>query len=292
MLPLKVQKIIILLRPIQWIKNLLIFAPAFLEGRALSWQEMIACAGLFYMFCLVASLVYVINDLSDYREDRRHPTKRHRPIASGAVKTSEAIFICCLIVAVIIISFFCIPISDHSWLLLLLYFCINLSYSLYLKNIQLLEMMLVASGFGIRVVSGAVEIGSTMSPWILMCIFSGSLVVVTGKRLNDLQLVKDHQKMRAVFTNYTTPFLEKQLVFLSAALFVTYLLFIFSDYGIEKFGPLLPLSGVPALLWLQRFMQLVFVFKKGGDPTMLISRDPGLLACKLVGLAMFIGMLY
>lgn len=292
MLSFNMRQIFSLLRPNQWIKNLLIFVPAFFEGSILTWPDFLASARLFCIFCVVASLIYVINDVSDWKEDSQHPTKKHRPIASSAVKISEAVFICCLLIAVSIVAFFAGLISNDSWLLLLLYFVVNLSYSLYLKNTQLLEMVLVASGFGIRVAAGTTEIETLMSPWLLMCIFSGSLMIVTAKRLNDLRFAKDGQKMRSVFSQYSIQFLEKQLVFLAGTFFVIYLLFIFSDYGMEKFGPWLPLSGIPALLWLQRFMQLVFVFNEGGDPTTLISRDLGLIACKLVLVAMFSVMLY
>lgn len=98
--------------------------------------------------------------------------------------------------------------------------------------------------------------------------------------------------MRKVFNQYTIKFLELQMVFLAAILFVIYLLFIFSDYGLRKFGLYLPITGIPALLWLQRFMQLVVVFKRGGDPTLLISRDPFLLSCKAFWLIMFLVMMY
>ena len=150
-------------------------------------------------------------------------------------------------------------------------------------------MAIVASGFGLRISAGSFETDISLSPWILMCVISGSLLIVIGKRLSDLK-ISSKKLMRKVFQNYTEEFLKMQLILQAAVLCSVYLMFIFSDYGLQKFGVYLPVTGLPVFLSIQRYVQLVVVYSKGSDPTKLILSDKFILICTFVTAFMFMSL--
>ena len=287
--PYKIYAYFSLLRPHQWLKNIIVGMPLFFHDTDLDIKNVYSCLILFILFSLIASFVYVLNDVSDIAEDRKHILKKKRVIASGAISRREAMVIALLLILLTVLCFFILEIKQSTWSVLLAYIFINIGYSFYFKNIPLVEMCIVASGFGLRISAGSFETDISLSPWIMMCVISGSLFIVIGKRFSDLK-ISSKNLMRKVFQSYTEEFLKMQLTLQAAVLCSVYLMFVFSDYGIQKFGVYLPVTGLPVFLSIQRYVQLVIVFSEGSDPTKLILSDKFILICAFVTACMFIGL--
>jgi decaprenyl-phosphate phosphoribosyltransferase len=207
------------MRPAQWVKNgLLAIAPA--AAHQLTHADVfLRTATAFVAFCFMASGIYLINDLRDAHSDRLHPTKQYRAIASGELSTRAAL----ASAVVLIIIAFAIPfaLSRSSGLLLILgmYFVISLSYSLWLKNLAVIELGVVASGFFLRAYAGAVTSHIVVSTWFLVVISFGALFLVVGKRTSELKKV-GVTATRPVLAEYTLEFLRSALT-LSATVVVT-----------------------------------------------------------------------
>ncbi len=173
---------VLLLRPHQWVKNILVFTPAFFAGVLFTPSYFVISSLLFVTFCLVASLVYLVNDIADRVEDRMHPKKKQRPIASGLVSLPKAYtMIGVLFFSATFLSFF-IP---HSIPVFLSYILLNILYSWYFKKEPVLDTISVAVFYCLRILAGGLVLGIFLSPWIMLCVFFGSLFVILGKRLGE-----------------------------------------------------------------------------------------------------------
>lgn len=207
------------MRPVQWVKNgLLVIAPAAahqMTHAVVFWRTVIAIIA----FCFMASGIYIINDLRDAASDRLHPTKRLRAVAAGELSTRAAL----ASAAVLIVIAFAIPLALSSsrglLLILALYFVISISYSLWLKNLAIIEMGAVASGFFLRAYAGAVTSHIDVSTWFLVVISFGALFLVVGKRTSELKNLAVNAT-RPVLGEYTLEFLRSALT-LSATVVVT-----------------------------------------------------------------------
>jgi len=202
-----------LLRVKHYIKNLLIFAPLFFGGQlfdtALFFKTLYAAA----TFSVGASLVYIVNDINDAGKDRLHPQKCSRPVASGRVSLRRAKFFCFLLMcAVLLLSLAAAeqgvyPLSALLWLLA--YIALNLLYSGGLKNIPLLDLLILAAGFVIRLYYGSCVSGIELSPWICLTVWGGAFYLGIGKRRNELQNL--NCSSRSVLKNYSYSFLDKNM---------------------------------------------------------------------------------
>ena len=198
------RKYINLLRIKHYIKNLLIFVPLFFGDMIFNKPKMrMGILGLI-CFCLISSAVYILNDLKDLNKDKLHPTKRNRPLASGQIKPTTAIIIMLLCIMMSCI----VSIYLRNWmafLLLILYFCLNVIYSMGLKNIPIVDIVILASGFVIRIFYGGIITNITISKWLYLVITVGSLYMGLGKRRNEL---KKQTKTRDVLKFYSLWTLE------------------------------------------------------------------------------------
>ena len=201
------RKYINLLRIKHYIKNLLIFVPLFFGDMIFNKPKMrMGILGLI-CFCLISSAVYILNDLKDLNKDKLHPTKRNRPLASGQIKPTTAIIIMLLCIMMSCI----VSIYLRNWmafLLLILYFCLNVIYSMGLKNIPIVDIVILASGFVIRIFYGGIITNITISKWLYLVITVGSLYMGLGKRRNEL---KKQTKTRDVLKYYNVNFLDKDM---------------------------------------------------------------------------------
>lgn len=207
------------MRPTQWVKNgVLAIAPAAahkLTHADVLWRTVTA----FVAFCLMASAIYLFNDVRDAQSDRLHPTKRFRAIASEEVSTRTALT--CAVILVVIAFAIPFALSRSSGLLLILglYFVISISYSMWLKNVAIIEMGVVASGFFLRAYAGAITSHIPVSTWFLVVISFGALFLVVGKRTSELKRVSVNAT-RPVLAEYTSEFLRSALT-MSATVVVT-----------------------------------------------------------------------
>ncbi len=284
--------LILLGRPRQWIKNLLVFvAPAaagVLFQRTAFWHTVAA----FGIFCLAASGTYYLNDAFDATADRSHPSKRLRPVASGVVPVRLAVLLGfgLLVVSVVLAELLA---GWHLALVMIVYALVNVAYSLGLKHEPILDLAAISAGFVLRAVAGGVATGIALSNWFLIVASFGSLLVVTGKRSGEKQLLvdhgADHRSIRPTLGLYTPTFLRSVLT-LSAAVTVTaYCLWAFERAGQVHPGrdPIwFQLTIVPFTIALLHVMR-IFDSGDGAEPEELALRDHRLQIYGLTWLALF-----
>lgn len=207
-----------LIRPNQWLKNFLIFAPLFFAGEFFNFYLLNKTIGAFIVFCLVTSAAYIFNDLRDEVVDRQHPQKKYRPIALRIVSTSQAkkffVFIAILILVGLWFNPGILPV-------ILIYLGLNWLYSSYLKHLAVIDLVIVAVFFVLRLELGGIVAGVEVSPWIILCVFFGALFLVAGKRRAEL----NHNFRRPVLEKYS-PLIIDGIIFIAATLAIsTYALY-------------------------------------------------------------------
>lgn len=210
-------------RPRQWIKNLLVFVAPAAAGVVLHWPVLWRSVAAFAIFCVGASGTYFVNDAIDVTADRNHPTKRYRPVASGVVPVRLAVSVGLGLMVVAALLGWWLA-GWHLALVMAVYALVNVAYSLGLKNEPVLDLAAVSAGFVLRAVAGGVATGVVLSNWFLIVASFGSLLIVTGKRSGEKQLLADHQAddgaIRQTLGLYTPSFLRSVRT-LSAAVTVT-----------------------------------------------------------------------
>ena len=271
------------LRPRQWVKNLLVFLPL-LFAVDLAWTpddltalgpHLVRLAALAAAFCAVAAAVYLVNDLSDRDADRRHPVKRRRPIASGDLPAPLAWTAALLLAAAGMAGF-----AGLGWPLAVIgaiYLALNLGYSLGLKQLPPVDVLLVASGYVLRTVAGAVAVGVAPSPWLYAVTAAGALFLVMGRRYAEFRLTPDGTPAReAIRQRYGAP-LGGQLLTLSATIaLVSYTLYTVEAENLPANDTML-LTVPPVLFGLFRYLYLLHYSPDAESPELLVTRDIPLL---------------
>ena len=273
-------------RPLQWVKNLLVFLPL-LFAVDLVWEPgdigtllpyIPRLAALFAAFCALSSAVYVLNDLADREADRRHPTKRTRPISSGLVPVWLAGSTLAILAVAGMLGLY--GISAPALVLPLIggiYLVANVGYSLQLKRVALVDVMIVAGGYVLRAVAGAVAVGAVPSPWLYAVTAAGALFIVIGRRYAEARLAGDEpEAQRATLSHYTPP-LGGQLLILSAtAALVSYTLYTVEADNLPANNTML--LTVPLVIFgLFRYLYLLNNSRDAESPELLMLRDAPLL---------------
>jgi len=265
--------VIKLLRPKHWLKNLLIFFPPFLGG-VLS-QPVLLLQGLapFVCFCFASSAIYVFNDIQDIEKDKHHPLKKNRPLASGKMSTSAAYFLCfCLLIIAILLGY---RISLNFFYLLLSYIVLFVIYSLKLKEIALVDVFIIASGFILRIYAGGIAFQVWISEWLFLCVFLLAIFLSIGKRYSEKKELAAHAaKHRQALLDYPRGFLEGALYMSGSAVLVAYSLYIVGRPNM--------IFTVP-LCWFGIF-RYIFMIKEGksGDPIVALLKDRALLTVSIM----------
>ena len=280
-----------LLRPLQWAKNGLVFLP-FLFAVDIAWsvesagnvpELLLKLVILFLGFCVLSSGVYVFNDLMDRRADRQHPRKRHRPIASGRVGIPAAVALIALLAAAGLAAAWYVGLS----LLLVsgVYLAINAVYSLGGKNVVLLDVFSVASGYVIRAVSGALAIDVDPSPWLYTTTGAGALFIVLGRRYAEVRLGGDTADLqRRVLARYSGPFISQLLNISATAALLSYTLYTIEAENLPDNNAMLFTLPLVAL-GLFRYLYLLNTSDRAEAPEQLMVRDLPLLGCIIAWLA-------
>ena len=275
------KKYIELIRAKHWIKNLLIFIPLICSGFINAENVLNLIIG-FFSFSFISSFVYIINDIKDIEKDKLHLRKKKRPLPSGKITKKRAILIS-IILLIASLSFNYIiykEILNVSFYLLLAYMIINILYSMGLKNIAILDIILLATGFIIRVYYGASIINVPVSDWLFLTILNASLFLGLGKRKKELINNKDSRK---VLKEYNEAFLDR-FQYISLGLMLVF----YSLWTIEQDIKLLSLT-IPLLIII--FMKYCLIIEKSdeGDPTTILYQDKMLLfLCLIYGLSMIL----
>ncbi len=261
------------LRPVQWVKNVFVLAPIVfaeqLGDPQVLGQAMLAVVA----FCLASSAVYLFNDLRDREEDRRHPLKQHRPIASGALSVPVAIAAALVLAAAALAT--ALYFGAVFTTLLAVYLAINLLYSSGLKHVVILDVMAVSSGYVIRVLAGAEAIDVEVSRWLLLCTIFLALFLIFSKRRHELVLLADEAAgHRAVLDHYSPAFLDQMINVVTASTVVSYALYAVDDSTVEKFGSDQLVYTLPMVLFgVFRYLYLIYQRHEKRNPTEEVLRD-------------------
>jgi len=281
---LKIMSYIQLLRVHHYIKNIIIFIPLFFTMQIIN-VPLLRNAGLgFLIFSLLASIIYIFNDLRDIEKDRQHNSKCRRPLASGEIPVLHAILIM-IILAVLLITLIVLLIIliDNLLIifsLLLLYFSLNIGYSLGLKNFPIVDITILTSGYIIRLLFGAVLVGSNVSVWLYLVIIMGAYYLVLGKRKNEI--ASNENGTREVINFYNHDFLDKNMYVCQALCIIFYALWSFDSETIERFQTSAFIYTIPLifLIFLKYSLNIEKIAE--GDPVSVLLKDRILLL--LVGI--------
>ena len=259
-------------RPKQWIKNVLVFAAPGAAGVLDEGDNLLLAVLAFASFCFAASGIYIWNDLLDVDADRRHPTKRNRPIASGELSIGAARLagVAFQIIALALAA------ATGRWqtvAVVATYIVITIADTLRLKHVPVVDLVTVASGFVLRAAAGAVAVDVPMSRWFVLCITFGSLFIVVGKRYAELNEVGNEAGTRSTLETYTVGYLRILLSMSLAGVLISYCVWAFETSGAaDSAWPLYELSIVPMLMALMRYL-LVLEEGGGAAPEEVFSSD-------------------
>ncbi|MBK8248102.1 MAG: decaprenyl-phosphate phosphoribosyltransferase [Gemmatimonadetes bacterium] len=266
-----------LVRPQQWIKNFFVLAPLLFSGQATDTSAQVKAWMAFASFCLLASTVYVMNDVIDREADRAHPTKRRRPIASGAVAPVAALSLAAAMLGLSLTLAFSVGTSLFACAMA--YLALNVVYSVRLKHIVILDVFAIATFFVLRLLAGSAAVGVRPSVWLILC--GGLLALYLGfaKRRHEIVLLgNDSSSHRSVLSQYSTTFLDQLSVVLLAVIIVSYIMYTLESETAKLVGgELLSYSTVFVLYGVIRYLYLVNK-RLDGNPTDTLLTDRGLLA--------------
>lgn len=256
----------------QWIKNTFVLIPLVFDRQLFSIEPLFRTIMGFFLFCFVSSSVYLINDIMDVDADRKHPKKKFRPIASGALPIPIAIIAAIILVSISVIGGYFL--SRSFLLILLIYFLINLAYSLKLKHIPLLDVLIIAAGFVLRVAAGVSIIQvERFSPWLYVVTTVLALFFGLGKRRGELATIQqNNNEQRKVLDGYTIPLLDQLITIISATTIISFSLYTFSAPNLPDNHAMM-LTIPFAIYGIFRYLYLIQVKNEGGAPDELVLSD-------------------
>jgi len=274
--------LIVELRPLDWVKNTLVFAAIIFSGHLFSRAAMCQSLEAFASLCLAAGATYLLNDVRDRQADQAHPVKRHRPVAAGVVKPGLAVVAGVLAgAAALAIAF---AINRATGLAVLGYLCLTTLYSMFLKHVVILDVVAVAIGFVLRVIIGAVAIGVEFSSWLVLCTFMLALFLGFGKRRHELVLLEQNANThRPILGEYSPHFLDMMMAVVTAATVMSYVLYTMDPETVGRFhSRRLIYTSVFVLYGIFRYLYLIHQKASGGNPAHTLYRDRSLLVAVLL----------
>jgi 4-hydroxybenzoate polyprenyltransferase len=273
------------MRPRQWAKNTFIFAPLVFDQKLTQLDALLPTLAGFVLLCMASSAVYLVNDLADIEADRKHPSKRLRPIAAGALPQGVAKVSAVLLFALTLVL--SLLLNWAFTLIVATYILTNLLYSFWLKHVPIIDVLILASGYVLRVAAGVVLISvERFSPWLYICTTLLALFIGFGKRRAEMVLLADGaNEHRRVLDGYTLPFLDQLIVIVSACAIMAYSLYTFSAENLPD-NHFMMLTIPFVMYGIFRYLQLIHVQSAGGAPDELVLSDrPLLLTILLWGLS-------
>lgn len=297
------------LRPRQWIKNFAVFAALVFSGLLFHEGSLQKAAWTFVVFALLSGSTYIFNDLLDVEADRNHPYKKMRPIASGKLPLPVAVF--SLILGVFCGLTLAYTLNYYVFLLGLIYLVIQVFYTTYFKKIPIIDLIVIATGYLIRVYAGALVVGAHMSVWFLMTVIAASLFLAVGKRRGEMTLLLGRYRTantRVTLKRYTEQLLDIYTAMFATATWITYALFTFNHPKIVPDGRALQLisilprtfvsekwlmATIPLVVYgVMRYLQVIYEKNEGESPERVILSDKPLLVTGIAWVVMVIGVLY
>lgn len=267
------KNILKLMRPHQYIKNLFIFLPLFFALKITDLALLSNTFIAFIAFSLTASAIYTLNDYHDIEEDKQHPKKKDRPLASGAISKPQAI----IIMSVLFVAGFALmaSLSLKAVGILSAYTIMNIAYSFYLKHVAIIDVMIIAIGFVLRLFVGSVATSIHLSMWIVVMTFLLALFMALAKRRDDVLIYLDTgKKMRKVIDGYNLQFLDAAMAIMASVVIVAYTIYTTSAEVVARFhSEYLYLTALFVILGIMRYLQIAFVHLDSGSPTKIVLKD-------------------
>jgi 4-hydroxybenzoate polyprenyltransferase len=263
---------VVALRPRQWLKNVFVLAAIVFAERLSDPVALLRVGAAFCVFCVLSSAVYLINDVRDREADRKHPHKRRRPIAAGEISPQAAST--ASVVLAVASLFAAFRLSTGFGAVAAVYFTLNLAYSFGLKKVVILDVMMIAAGFLLRALAGALVINVEISRWLVLC--TGLLALFLGfvKRRQELTALDGGAETRAILKEYSLPFLDQMISIVTGATVVAYSLYAFSPEVEQKLGTRHLGLTIPFVLFgIFRYLYLVHQRGIGENPTTVVLTD-------------------
>jgi len=300
----KIYQIIRLIRPIHWVKNFSIFAALIFSGSLLNLNLFFITLEAFFIFNFAASTTYVFNDILDVKRDKEHPIKKLRPLPSGKINVSEALIISSLFAFIAL--FLAYDLSYFFFLIVLSYLSLQIAYSMYLKHLHVIDILVIASGFVIRVYSGAFVINAHLSVWFLLCVVSVALFLASGKRRAELGTLGQQSKTRISLSKYSTELLNSYVTMFGGAAWISWALFTFFESPqtpntlwiflaelskTTTINKMLMITIPVTIFGVMRYQSLIFE-GRAEAPEKILLKDISLVSSVVLWVCLVVGILY
>lgn len=273
---MNVKDIARVIRPQQWIKNVFVLVPLFFGGSLLDTTDIIAAVTAAMAFCFISSSIYCLNDIIDVEDDRRHPVKCARPIASGQVSVRKAWGLMGLMFVLAMAVLLLLP--ENRWEtggVIVFYWLLNIAYCMRLKQYAIIDVCIVAFGFVLRLLAGGLASGIFLSKWIVLMTFLLMLFLSFAKRRDDVvRMNETGEAPRKNTIRYNLTFINQAITITASVTLVCYIMYTVSPEVVSHYqSDYLYLTSIFVILGLLRYIQLTVVDKRSGDPTKVILRD-------------------
>jgi 4-hydroxybenzoate polyprenyltransferase len=277
--------ILVSMRPKQWYKNLVIFIGIIFSINLLNLNLWIDVIAAFTIFCILSGSIYVLNDILDLEKDKNHPKKKNRPLASGRLKVAHALTFAIILIFISLTGAYLLNLQ--FFMVSVAFFILMLVYSFFLKEIIIVDIMVISIGFVLRAMAGALAIGVYVSPWLIICAFLLALFLALGKRRHELVLLKENaSNHRKILGEYSTDMLDQMINITTSALIMSYSLYTFFS------GNTYIMITIPfAFYGLFRYIFLVHARNMGGEPEM-IFKDKGMVISIVLWVIVVVCVLY
>ncbi len=286
-----------LLRLGQWVKNLFVFTALFFSGNITNSDLFIKSIYAFFVFSLTASTIYIINDYSDIESDKKHPEKKLRPLASGAISKNSAkvllFFLFAIVVGLIISGQYIFQMAIWKFAFIIgLYFVMNIAYTFKLKHVAIIDVTIIAVGFVLRVLAGGYITGIIVTQWAVLLTFVLALVLAIGKRRGELINAQVSGKTRRALDGYNVQFADIALSISCTLVIVCYLMFTLSPEVQQKFHPRVFYTVIFVVFAILRYLQQTLVYNKTESPTKIVYKDRFIQVTLVLWLIVFLLQIY
>lgn len=282
-----------LMRPKDWAKNLFLFVPSFFAGKLFDLYRFELLIGGFFAFSFLASSIYIINDYRDIEDDRKHPEKRKRPLAAGTVKPATGLVLSAILFLAGMTLAWLLDPSFKFLFVTVIYYLLNLAYSFGLKNVSIIDILIVATGFVLRVKGGSILGNIEITEWLTIMTFLLALFMAIAKRRDDVLLkLSTGADMRKSMKGYSLEFLNLCLGLFCAILIVSYINYTVSGALYRHFGHRLYYTSIFVIAAIMRYLQITFIQNKAGSPTEILYKDRFIQITILLWIASFYFILY
>lgn len=262
----------------QWVKNLFVFAPLFFSSNLLNINLLGNSIFAFIVFSFAASCIYIINDYNDVEQDKRHPEKKNRPLASGEISKTRALYLLGLLILVEIVLFTTghFYFNQNLWkfaAIIGFYFLMNIAYTFKLKHVAIVDVCIIAVGFVLRVFAGGYITGIPISQWAILLTFVLALVLAIGKRRGELINAQISGKTRKSLDGYNVQFADIALSISVTLAIICYVMFTLSPEVQQKFHPRVFYTVIFVVFAFLRYLQQTLVYNKTESPTKIVYKD-------------------